>query len=87
MLCTAFNHAKPPRSARGNFIPILKVTRDELPVEQGVYGGCLLCPPLPSLGSKIWSCHVNDCFIDRLFVCTINGTRETDTAIFFSSRS
>ena len=33
MFCTAFSHAKHPRSARGNFIPILKITRDELPME------------------------------------------------------
>ena len=49
MFCTAFSHAKRPRSARGNFIPILKITRDELPMEQGVYGGCLLCPLYPLL--------------------------------------
>ena len=23
---------------------MLKITRDELPMEQGVYGGCPLCP-------------------------------------------
>ena len=40
---------KHPRSARGNFIPILKTTRDEIPMEQGVYGGCLLCPLYPLL--------------------------------------
>ena len=40
---------KHPRSARGNFIPILKITRDELPTEQGVYRGCLLCPLYPFL--------------------------------------
>ena len=55
MFCMAFSHAKPqrkhPRSARGNFIPILKITRDELPMEQGVYGGCLLCPLYPLLVS------------------------------------
>ena len=28
---------------------VLKITRDELPVEQGVYGGCLLCPLYPLL--------------------------------------
>ena len=27
------DHAKHPRSARGNFTPILKITRDELPME------------------------------------------------------
>ena len=40
---------KHPRSARGNFIPILKITQDELPMEQGVYGECLLCPLYPLL--------------------------------------
>ena len=40
---------KHPRSARGNFIPIRKITLDELPMEQGVYGGCLLCPLYPLL--------------------------------------
>ena len=49
--CLSPDHAKHPRSARGNFIPILKITRDELPMEQGVYGGCLLCPLYPLLGS------------------------------------
>ena len=33
MFCTAFSHAKHPRSARGHFIPILKITGDELPME------------------------------------------------------
>ena len=28
---------------------VLKITRDELPMEQGVYGGCLLCPLYPLL--------------------------------------
>ena len=28
---------------------VLKITRDELPMEKGVYGGCLLCPPYPLL--------------------------------------
>ena len=43
---------KLPRSARGNFIPILKITGDELPIEQGV--GCLLCPLYPLLlGIKV----------------------------------
>ena len=36
--------AKHPRSARGNFIPILKITRDELPIEQGVYGDAFSVP-------------------------------------------
>ena len=52
MFCMAFSHANPPRNihaARGNFIPILKIARDELPMEQGVYGGCLLCPLYPLL--------------------------------------
>ena len=54
MFCTACSHAEPPRNiharnARGNFIPILKITPDELPMEQGVYGGCLLCPLHPLL--------------------------------------
>ena len=40
---------KHPRSVRGNFIPILKITGDELPMELGVYGGCLLCPLYPLL--------------------------------------
>jgi len=57
MFCMAFSHAKPPpkhpRSARGNFIPILKITRDELPMEQGMYGGCLLCPFILSCLLKI----------------------------------
>ena len=42
---------KHPRRARGNFIPILKITRDELPMEQGVYGGCLPCPLYPPLAN------------------------------------
>ena len=33
MFCMVFIHAKHPRSARGNFIPILKIIRDELPTE------------------------------------------------------
>ena len=41
---TCETSTKHPRRARGNFIPILKITRDELPMEQGVYGGCPLCP-------------------------------------------
>ena len=28
---------------------VLKITRDELPMEWGVYGGCLLCPLYPLL--------------------------------------
>ena len=28
---------------------VLKITRDELPMEEGVYGGCLLCPLYPLL--------------------------------------
>ena len=28
---------------------MLKITRDELPMEKGVYGGCLLCPLYPLL--------------------------------------
>ena len=28
---------------------VLKITRDELPMEQGVYGGYLLCPLYPLL--------------------------------------
>ena len=31
---------------------MLKITRDELPMEQGVYGGCPLCP-LYSLLAKV----------------------------------
>ena len=27
----------------------IKLPRDELPMEWGVYGGCLLCPPYPLL--------------------------------------
>ena len=53
--CTAFSHAKPPRNIHAarevTFIPILKIIRDELPMEQGVYGGCLLCPLYPVLFS------------------------------------
>ena len=30
---------------------ILKITRDELLMEWGVYGGCLLCPLYPLLES------------------------------------
>ena len=55
MFCRAFSHAKHPRSTRGNFIPILKITRDELPMEQGAYGGCLLCPLYPLLA--FYYCH------------------------------
>ena len=32
-----------------NFIPILKITQDELPMEKGVYGRCLLCTLYPLL--------------------------------------
>ena len=32
---------------------VLKITRDELPVEQGVHGGCLLFPLYPLLASLI----------------------------------
>ena len=28
---------------------VLEITQDELPMEQGVYGGCLLCPLYPLL--------------------------------------
>ena len=28
----------------GNFIPILKITREELPMEQGVYGDTFAVP-------------------------------------------
>ena len=59
--CETSGSTKHPRSARGNFVPILKTTRDELPMEQGVYGGCLLCHLYPLLFSFsrlsfAWNC-------------------------------
>ena len=43
-------------------IPILKITRDELPMDQGVYWGCILCPLYPLL--FIMYCSVSLCWQD-----------------------
>ena len=37
---------------------VSKITRDELPMEQGVYGGCLLCPLYPLLPRTDSSCFL-----------------------------
>ena len=53
MFGTEFGHAKPPRNIHAarevTLSRFLKTTRDELPMEQWVYGGCLLCPSYPPL--------------------------------------
>ena len=76
MICTAFSHAKPPRNihaAREVTILILKITRDELPMEQGVYGGCLLCPLYPLLNLTYYELipnaitYLNQNILDSLF--------------------
>ena len=47
MICTAFSNGNLHETSTqraGNFIPILKITRDELPMEQGVYGDTFAVP-------------------------------------------
>ena len=39
---------------------VLKITGDKLPVEYGVYGGCLLCPLYPLLPHHIQDQRFND---------------------------
>ena len=41
---------------------VLKITRDELPMEWGVYGGCLLCPLYPLLNFNKKVSSFTDCF-------------------------
>ena len=46
---------------------VLKITRDELPIEYGVYGGCLLCLLYPLLMQE------EDCRMIYTGICLISG--------------
>ena len=61
-----------------NFIPILKITRDELPMEQGVYGGCPLRPLYPLIIRWIVIYPV-DSAIQRWIKCIVTKKPEKPT--------